>query len=94
MESLIYVLNVIIKYVQFNISYLIVIVQNLAKAACERVSSGEIVSFAEGLVEGLLHRGEGGVAAGIALSELFRIRGPDIPRANLYLVGKSFTTKI
>lgn len=62
--------------------------QSLSIAACERVASGEVVSLAEGLVEGLLYRGEGGIAAGIGLSELFRIRGFDIPRANLYLIGK------
>lgn len=53
-----------------------------------RVASGEVVSLAEGLVEGLLYRGEGGVAAGIALKELFSLRGFDIPRSNLTLVGK------
>ncbi|XP_058805829.1 maestro heat-like repeat-containing protein family member 1 [Phymastichus coffea] len=61
-------------------------VKSLATSACERVAGGELVSLAEGLVEGLLCRGEGGVAAGIALTELFKIRGFDIPRANLYLI--------
>ncbi|XP_031777051.1 maestro heat-like repeat-containing protein family member 1 isoform X2 [Nasonia vitripennis] len=61
-------------------------VKSLSIAACERVASGEVASLAEGLVEGLLCRGEGGIASGIALSELFRIRGFDIPRANLYLI--------
>lgn len=54
-----------------------------------RIASGEVVSLAEGLVEGLLYRGEGGVAAGVALKELFSLRGFDIPRANLNLVGKN-----
>lgn len=63
-------------------------VRSLATSACERIAGGEVVSLAEGLVEGLLYRGEGGVAAGIALAELFKIRGFDIPRANLYLIGK------
>lgn len=63
-------------------------VRNLSKAACARVASGEIVSLAEGLIEGLLYRGEGGIAAGIALSELFKLRGFDIPTANMYLIGK------
>ncbi|XP_014215700.1 maestro heat-like repeat-containing protein family member 1 isoform X1 [Copidosoma floridanum] len=61
-------------------------VKNLATAACARVASGEVVSLADGLVEALLYRGEGGIAAGIALSELFKLRGLDIPRANLYLI--------
>lgn len=64
-------------------------VKLLAIAGCERIASGEVVSLAEGLVEGLLFRGEGGLSAGIGLAQLFRIRGPDIPRADLYLVGPS-----
>lgn len=59
-----------------------------------RIASGEVVSLAEGLVEGLLYRGEGGVAAGIALKELFDLRGFDIPRANLNLVGKKTHNKL
>lgn len=63
-------------------------VRTLAVAACERIASGEVVSLAEGLVEGLLFRGEGGLAAGIGLTQLFRVRGFDIPKSDLYLVGK------
>ena len=65
-------------------------VKTLSTAACERIASGEIVSLAEGLIEGLLFRGEGALAAGIALTQLFRIRGSDISRADLYLVGEAF----
>ncbi|KAJ8688258.1 hypothetical protein QAD02_024053 [Eretmocerus hayati] len=61
-------------------------VKNLSTAACKSVASGEIVSLAEGLVEALLYRGEGGIAAGISLTELFNLRGTDIPRSNLFIV--------
>lgn len=65
-------------------------VRTLATAACERISSGEVPSLAEGLIEGLLFRGES-VAAGVSLIQLFRIRGSDIPRADLYLVDNIIT---
>ncbi|XP_043485318.1 maestro heat-like repeat-containing protein family member 1 [Leptopilina heterotoma] len=61
-------------------------VKNLSVVACERIASGEIVSLAEGLIEGLLFRGEGGLAAGIALAELFKIRGAEIPRSSVSLI--------
>lgn len=61
-------------------------VKMLATAACERIASGEVVSLAEGLIEGLLYRGQSGTAAGIALTQLFTIRGADIPRSDLYLI--------
>lgn len=61
-------------------------IKMLSSAACERIASGEIVSLVIGLIEGLLYRGENGLAAGIGLTQVFRIRGADIPRSDLYLV--------
>uniref|UniRef100_A0ABD2XLD7 Maestro heat-like repeat-containing protein family member 1 n=1 Tax=Trichogramma kaykai TaxID=54128 RepID=A0ABD2XLD7_9HYME len=61
-------------------------VRNLALASCQRVASAEVVSCAEGLIEGLLNRGDGGIAAGLALSVLFQQRGMDIPRSSMFLV--------
>ncbi|XP_011301504.1 maestro heat-like repeat-containing protein family member 1 [Fopius arisanus] len=65
-------------------------VRTLATAACERISSGEVPSLAEGLIEGLLFRGES-VAAGVSLIQLFKTRGADIPRSDLYLVDNIIT---
>ncbi|XP_063985336.1 maestro heat-like repeat-containing protein family member 1 [Diachasmimorpha longicaudata] len=65
-------------------------VKALATAACERISSGEVPSLAEGLIEGLLFRGDS-VAAGVSLIQLFKIRGADIPRSDLYLVDNIIT---
>ncbi|XP_024939150.1 maestro heat-like repeat-containing protein family member 1 isoform X2 [Cephus cinctus] len=61
-------------------------IKNLAMAVSERVASGEVVGLAEGLIESLLCRGEGGLAAGIALTQHFNTRGADIPRADVYLI--------
>lgn len=61
-------------------------IKTLSSAACERIASGEVVSLAVGLIEGLLFRGENGLAAGIGLTQVFQIRGGDIPRSDLYLV--------
>lgn len=63
----------------------------LAKTVCQRVTSGEVVAMAEGLIEGLLLREENSLAAGISLSQLFRIRGDEIPRSDLYLIDNIVT---
>ncbi|KAG7209580.1 hypothetical protein KM043_011242 [Ampulex compressa] len=60
--------------------------KNLAIAVSKRLPHGDIINFAEGLIEGLLFRGEAGLAAGIALSQHFSIRGTEINKADLYLV--------
>ncbi|KAK0166476.1 hypothetical protein PV328_004896 [Microctonus aethiopoides] len=61
-------------------------VKMLSMAACDRIASSEVVSLAEGLIEGLLYREENAIAAGIALTQLFQIRGNDFPRSDLYVV--------
>nr|ACE75349.1 HEAT repeat-containing protein [Glyptapanteles indiensis] len=63
----------------------------LAKTVCQRVTPGEVVAMAEGLIEGLLLREENALAAGISLSQLFRIRGNEIPRSDLYLIDNIVT---
>ncbi|CAD6243793.1 GSCOCG00013142001-RA-CDS [Cotesia congregata] len=63
----------------------------LAKTVCQRVTPGEVVAMAEGLIEGFLLREENSLAAGITLSQLFRIRGDEIPRSDLYLIDNIVT---
>ncbi|XP_008560336.1 maestro heat-like repeat-containing protein family member 1 [Microplitis demolitor] len=63
----------------------------LAKIVCQRVIAGEVVAMAEGLIEGLLLREESALSAGISLSQLFRIRGNEIPRSDLYLIDNIIT---
>ncbi|KAK2577321.1 hypothetical protein KPH14_003451 [Odynerus spinipes] len=58
----------------------------LATAVSERVNSGDIISLAEGLIESLLFRGEAGLAAGIALSQHFKVKGSEISRSDITLV--------
>ncbi|KAL0107180.1 hypothetical protein PUN28_015596 [Cardiocondyla obscurior] len=61
-------------------------VQRLSKAVSQKIPNGEIVTFAEGLIEGLLFYGEASLVAGIALSEHFEINGSEISRTDVYLV--------
>lgn len=61
-------------------------VQRLANAVSRKIPNGEIVSLAEGLIEGLLFYGEAGLVAGIALSQHFQIKGSEISRTDVCLV--------
>lgn len=63
------------------------IVQRLANAVSQKIPNGEIISLAEGLIEGLLYYGEAGLVAGIALSQHFQIKGSEISRTDVCLVG-------
>ncbi|XP_046813255.1 maestro heat-like repeat-containing protein family member 1 [Vespa crabro] len=58
----------------------------LATAVSERINSGDIISLAEGLIEGLLFRGEASFAASIALSQHFKIKGSEISISDITLV--------
>lgn len=49
-----------------------------------------MVSLAEGLIENLTNKNETAVAAGIALGELFSIRGSEMPRSNIPMIGNNF----
>ena len=71
-----------------------VLIKVLAATACERIATGEVVSLAEGLIENLSNRNETAIAAGISLSELFSLRGSEIPRANIYLIGNTVLWEI
>lgn len=61
-------------------------VQRLANAVSRKIPNGEIISLAEGLIEGLLFYGEAGLVAGIALSQHFQIKGSEISRTDVCLV--------
>ncbi|XP_034951758.1 maestro heat-like repeat-containing protein family member 1 [Chelonus insularis] len=61
-------------------------VKILSRIVCQQIASDEIISLAEGLVEGLLFREESSLAGAIALKQLFKIRGAEIPRSDLYLI--------
>nr|XP_050863894.1 maestro heat-like repeat-containing protein family member 1 [Vespula vulgaris] len=63
----------------------------LATAVSERINSGDIISLAEGLIEGLLFRGEASLAASIALSQHFKINGSEISRSDITLVDSIIT---
>ncbi|XP_077256814.1 maestro heat-like repeat-containing protein family member 1 [Temnothorax americanus] len=66
-------------------------VQRLASAVSQKIPNGEIVSLAEGLIEGLLFYGESGLVAGIALSQHFQIKGSEISRTDVCLVESIIT---
>lgn len=53
----------------------------------ERIPSSEIIGLAEGLIEGLLFGGEAGLVVGIALSQHFKIKGSEMSRNDVGLVG-------
>lgn len=59
----------------------------MAKAVSERIPSNEIIGLAEGLIEGLLFGGEAGLVVGIALSQHFKIKGAEMSRNDVGLVG-------
>ncbi|KAG5339130.1 MROH1 protein, partial [Acromyrmex heyeri] len=61
-------------------------VERLANAVSQKIPNGEIVSLAEGLIEGLLFYGEASLVAGIALSQHFQIKGSEISRTDVCLV--------
>ncbi|XP_012526722.2 maestro heat-like repeat-containing protein family member 1 isoform X1 [Monomorium pharaonis] len=61
-------------------------VQRLANVVSQKIPNGEIVSLAEGLIEGLLFYGEASLIAGIALSQHFQIKGSEISRTDVCLV--------
>ncbi|KYN02585.1 PREDICTED: maestro heat-like repeat-containing protein family member 1 [Cyphomyrmex costatus] len=61
-------------------------IQRLANAVSQKIPNGEIVSLAEGLIEGLLFYGEASLVAGIALSQHFQIKGSEISRTDVCLV--------
>lgn len=52
-----------------------------------KIPNGEIVGFAEGLIEGLLFYGDISLIAGIGLTRHFDIRGSEISRTDVCLVG-------
>ncbi|KAL6261907.1 hypothetical protein P5V15_006990 [Pogonomyrmex californicus] len=66
-------------------------VQRLANVVSQKIPNGEIVSLAEGLIEGLLFYGEAGLIAGIALSQHFQIKGSEISRTDVCLVDNIIT---
>ncbi|EGI58311.1 PREDICTED: maestro heat-like repeat-containing protein family member 1 [Acromyrmex echinatior] len=61
-------------------------IERLANAVSQKIPNGEIVSLAEGLIEGLLFYGEASLVAGIALSQHFQIKGSEISRTDVCLV--------
>lgn len=63
------------------------LLQRLAIAVSQKIPNGEIVSLAEGLIEGLLFYGEASLVAGIALSQHFQIKGSEISRTDVCLIG-------
>ncbi|EZA49279.1 HEAT repeat-containing protein 7A [Ooceraea biroi] len=71
-----------------NSSASYVVVQNLAAAVSSRIPDGEIVSLAEGFIEGLLFCNEASMVAGTALSQHFKIRGSEISRIDVCLVDR------
>ncbi|XP_048515831.1 maestro heat-like repeat-containing protein family member 1 isoform X2 [Athalia rosae] len=60
-------------------------VKMLATVASERVAGGEAVGLSEGLIMNLNNRGEGGLAAGISLTQHFKVRGSDLAHAAVHL---------
>ncbi|XP_029176005.1 LOW QUALITY PROTEIN: maestro heat-like repeat-containing protein family member 1 [Nylanderia fulva] len=63
-------------------------VKDLARAVSNKIPNSEIVSFAEGLIEGLLlyQTKEAGYMAAICLDQHFLIRGSEISRTDVCLV--------
>lgn len=60
--------------------------KNLAVVVSNKIPNGEIVGFAEGLIEGLLFYGDISLIAGIGLTRHFDIRGSEISRTDVCLV--------
>jgi hypothetical protein len=53
----------------------------------QKIPNGEIISLAEGLIEGLLFYREASMVAGLALQQHFKIKGSEVSRTDVCLVG-------
>ncbi|XP_066601131.1 maestro heat-like repeat-containing protein family member 1 [Prorops nasuta] len=61
-------------------------IKDLTSIVSERLPTGNVISLAEGLTEALLFHGESGMAAGIALSQHFFIKGSDFSKSDMFIV--------